>query len=282
MSTKQSEPSREYPLMGLVRERHVDPRNSWVNETYRNMVSFVIRTSDEALNVNQITEKVIEVHNNWPEYAPPSPKKPDWVLPKGRPTRKTVSKHLKELQLVGQVVPVGGLYLSSEKYIEKHANAFNQNVRQLLSSEKPENWNFLPAGSVAGCYIFSDPTGAHYRFQDLLHWQQDRFRDSLFWFDEILRYAISIGALSTETYSNHNLDMRLLKKGWGACFGEARLVVLAFAINPHELMEFLKTPVGRNLVNVRLEQSWNEIKSRGERDQPLYRNWNAVYGGSKK
>lgn len=213
----------------------------------------------------------------WSDFAPPLPKSASWELPKGNPTRKTVSKHLKEMLDHGWVVTIGGLYVSTRKYIETNSTNLNQAVRQLILSQEPEKWNFTHAAPAAGCYIFSDPPGAHRRFQDLLNRQQIRFRDSLFWLDDVLRYAISTGALSTDVYSKHQLDVRLLKKGWKGCFSNTKLVILAFAFSPQEFLEFLTTPPGKSLAEIRLDKNWDEIKSQGEKDYPLYENWRATY-----
>jgi hypothetical protein len=268
---------REYPLKGGVFEKGLDPRNAWIDETYRNMVYFVLRRGDEALNINQITEKLRDIRYQWRDFAPPLPNNASWELPKGNPTRKTVSKHLKELLDHAWVVTIGGLYIPTRKYIDKNTAHLNQAVRQLISSQDPEKWNFTYAGPVAGCYVFSDPPGSHRRIQDILHFQQKKFRDSLFWLDDVLRYAISIGALSTDVYSKHELDVRVLKKGWEQCFSSTKLVILAFAFSPQEFLEFLITPPGKSLAEIRLDKNWEEIKSQGERDYALYENWRVTY-----
>ena len=276
------EPSREYSLKSQGHEKPIDPRNAWVYETYRNMVYHIVRTSDEAVNISQMTQRLCEIRRDWREFAPPPPKNVEWRLPKGTPTRKTVSKHLKEMQDRGWVVSVGGLYVSTRGYIEKYAGDFNQSVRQLISNQEPEKWNFLHAGPVAGCYVFSDPPGSHRRIQDLLHWQQNKFRDGLFWLNDILRYAISVGELSTDVFSKHELDGQLLKKGWEGCFADTKLVILAFAFSPPKFLEFLNTYPGKALAKTHLEQSWDAIKSEGRRAQALYRNWKSVYSEERK
>jgi hypothetical protein len=274
---EKSKAFREYPLKSGVFEKGLDPRNAWTDETYRNMVYYVLRVSDEALNINQITEKLRDIRDRWSDFAPPLPNNASWELPKGNPTRKTVSKHLKEMLDHAWVVTIGGLYIPTRKYIDKNAVDLNQAVHQLISSQDPEKWNFTHAAPVAGCYVFSEPPGSHRRIQDILHMQQKKFRDSLFWLDDLLRYAISTGALSTNVYSKHQLNVRLLKNGWERCFFNTKLVILAFAFSPKEFLEFLTTPPGKSLAEIHLEKNWEEIRSQAERDYPLYENWRATY-----
>lgn len=257
---------RDYPQK---RGRPLNGHQTWLDQTYRDMVAYIVR-NNPWLNINQITEQLIEIKPKWMEMTSKHRKGNQRDLRKGTPTRKTVRKHLRQMLDAGEVLSVGGLFVLPGDYANKEAPGLNRSVRRILSKGLCESWNFGYAGSVAGCYIFSQPELSHQGFQDLLNIESEQFRDSLFWLDEILRYAISVGKLSPRTYSNNKIDMALLREGWAKCFGKARLFVFAIAISPPRFLEFLTTDPGKALATHRLEKSWQGIVEKAERDRANY------------
>lgn len=251
------------------RARPLNGHQLWLDQTYRDMVAYIVR-NNPWLNINQITERLIEIKPKWKEMTTKYRKQNQGGFPGGKPTRKTVRKHIRQMLIAGEVLSVGGLFVSPSDYANKEASELNRSIRRILSKSPCEPWNFGYAGSAAGCYIFSQPAYSHQRFQDLLDLEIEQFKDSLFWLDEILRYAISIGKLSPRTYSNNEMDMALLKEGWGKCFGETKLLVFAMALSPPKFLEFLTTNPGRALMTHRLKESWQGIVEKAERDRASF------------
>lgn len=268
---RESEPDRptgDYP--STKKEGSLDPHQKWVEESYREMVSFVVR-HNPALNINKITEKVVEIRDKWPEMIEPYRKSEGRKLPKGKPTRKTVSKHLRALQNENLVVEVGGLFLSAFDYLQKYSVSLDESVLKLLAGKAYDKWSFTPAAKVAGCYTFSDPPPRlQQEYQAMTQIQRERFKDDLFWLDDILRCAIGAGKMSSEIYSDGTIDVKLLKKGWKKFFQSTRLIVFAMAVNPPEFLEFLTTSPGRTLFAQRLQRNWDQIRKDVDADVERY------------
>jgi hypothetical protein len=233
------------------------------------MVAYIVR-NNPWLNINQMTERLIELKPKWKEMTTKYRKQNEGELPKGKPTRKTVRKHIRQMLTAGEVLSVGGLFVSPGDYVNKESSDLNRSLRRTLSKGLCESRNFGYAGSVAGCYIFSQPAFSHQGFQDLFNIESEQFKESFFWLDEILRYAISIGKISPRTYSRNEIDMALLRQGWGECFGKTKLFVFAIAISPPKFLEFLMTNPGKALMTHRLEKSWQSIVEKAERDRANY------------
>jgi hypothetical protein len=170
------------------------------------------------------------------------------------------------------VLTVGGLFVSTHGYVKKYSEELNQSVRKLLSSPDLDKWNFTYAGPVAACYAFSKPGGSHWKFRDILNLHGERFRDSLFWIDDILAYGIMMDWLPLSVYSEKKkrIDTHALRDGWKRIFGDARLFVFATAISPPEFLEFLVSSTGQALLESRLETNWNHILDRAERDREKF------------
>jgi len=94
----------------------------------------------------------------------------------------------------------------------------------------------------------------------------------LFWLNDILRDAIANEHLSEKVFSQRrngraHINMDLLEKGWKSYFGDTKLFTLTFAFSPPEVLEFLKSPVGRNLATKYLQNKWNKISEDVEKDR---------------
>jgi len=257
--------SRDYPHMKQGDEKTLDPHQKWVQDIYRDLVDYVVR-EHPGLNINQITDVVIAERENWFKRIKQSPPDENRRLPLGAPTRKTVSRHLKMLEAKSRVVEIGGQYLSAFDYVAKHSKALSGQVKRLLKNKSFDTWSFLPAGRVAGLFTFTSPTPYHSGVADLKMLQQERFADSLFWIDDILRDAILTKKMSPKVYSNGLINMNLLKAGWEGFFGDTNLIIFAFAINLPEFLQFLTETRGRALLSSRLENNWERLRMDIETD----------------
>ena len=229
------------------------------------MISYIVRYNP-GLNINQITEKLVDVRDKWPELIKPYGSE-ERQLPKGKPTRKTVSRHLRFLQMKGMVVEVGGVFLSAYDYLEKYAASLDKSVLRLLKSSVYDKWHFTPAAAVAACYTFIDPIPqSTQEFQAVTHIQQERVKESMFWLNDILRCAVISKKMSPKVISKGAINMNLLKKGWTKFFGDTRLIVFSVAIDPAEFLDFLTTSPGRVLLGQRLEKDWNQIRKDTDAD----------------
>jgi len=248
-----------------LKRKRSDPHREWLKSTYRDMVGYVVRVNP-GLNVNQITEQVTAIRPKWKELTAGYGEQKGWEFPKGEPERKTVSRHLRELIEAGDVVGVGGLFIPLHKHLEEQAGRLDRLVHKVLSSRRYEPWNIPYAAAAAGCYILSQPAWSHEKFEGLFHIQLERFKNELFWFDDILRFAISDAKLSPRVYSKNQINIDLLKQGWERCFDDTQLFVFAVAVSPPRLLEFLTTQPGRVLAEQRLQQSWKHIVEHAEGD----------------
>jgi hypothetical protein len=232
------------------------------------MVAYVVRYNPW-LNIEQITEQLIKLKPKWKEMTAIYGKENQRELPRGKPTRKTAGRGLRQLFDAGEVVAVGGLFASTYDYVKKHSRELNQSVRRLLKSPDFDKWNFAHAGPVAACYAFSKPDGSHRKFRDILDQHGDRFRDSFFWIDDILAYGLMMEWLPPSVYSEKTkrIDTHVLRDGWKRIFGDTGLFVFATAISPPEFLEFLVSSTGQTLLERRLETNWNHIVDRAERDR---------------
>ena len=59
----------------------------------------------------------------------------------------------------------------------------------------------------------------------------------------------------------------MLEKGWKSYFGDTKLFALTFAFSPPEVLEFLKSQVGRKLATKYLQRNWNKISEDVEKDR---------------
>ena len=243
----------------------LDAYQRWVNQGYRDLIFYVIQ-NNPGFNVSQITERVFETRDEWLGLPGHHAETASRTFPKGKPTRKTIRKHLQEMLELGKIVQVSDGYVSASMYIPEASAELNERVRKLLSSQDPEKWNFTHAGDVAACYISSDPALSHQRFQDLFTLQPARFRNSSFWLDDILREAIIDKHLSNRAYSKEAnlIDTKMVRKGWSKYFGDCELFVFSIAISPPKFLKFLTTHPSRALVANHLQNRWDSIVKEAE------------------
>jgi hypothetical protein len=254
----------------------IDKRQHAVSEAKLELIRYTLRHSP-SLNIAQIARKVPELRNEWAKLVnyPEDIKKE--VL-KGNPQRSTVRKHVQELVNTGEIELVMGKYVPTWMRTEV-ADKLNQPVRDLLSTGYLENRNFTHAMDVAACYVSSDPKESHEQFYHLWKTQIDRFGDSLFWLDDIVKWAMVNDCVSPQVYSEKRglIKMDKLIEGLRRYFGQNRLFVLSMAISPPKLFEFLEDPVGKALATQYLKREWqnilNGVKLQHEKEMRNKKKW---------
>ena len=241
------------------REGIIDPYQEWVSTTYHSLIRDLIKSNNYGLNVSQITARLAELLT--PEYrqrleAPVL--KHGWKMPKGKPTLKTVAEHLNALwaypkESVARVV--GGYY-----FIDSSSTRLNASVRKSVRKKNLVEWNISVARNLAGCYTITDPAKSHYLFFELFQQQVKEFRESGYWLKDILEHMLRYKLVSSEVYSKENgLDKKMLREGWERCFGNTRLLVLAYAVSPPDFLEYLMSPHGTSWATHFLEKKWDSI-----------------------
>ena len=261
----ESERIRDYPLKKRKGELALDRHQKWVQETNRDLVDYVVR-DNPWLNINQITDQVAEVRERWLQTTKAHRKNGDRQLPKGRPTRKTVSNHLKALMSEGRIAEIGGRFASAYDYVASESKALAKSVKRLFRKAVFDQWSFIPAARVAGFFTLADPDPDRPEIQDLKALQQERFKNNLFWLDDILRDAICTRKMSPKIYSNGVVNVDLLQDGWRKFFGNTRVYLLASAINPREFLGFLVTHPGRVLLDQWLKDNWEKMRTEVDTD----------------
>jgi len=181
--------------------------------------------------------------------------------------RKTIRKHLGEMQAKSSVEKVGaGYFLASGA-----SDELNSLVKKAFREGLVNAHNVLFARNTAGCYSIVDPGESRFRFLDWFESKVIRFKDDDLWLDEILTYAIRYGFVSRRVHSKKEkrIDRKLLRKGWEQCFGDTRLLVFAYAISPQDFLRFLLSPRGVSWATRVLERKWDSImKEVTERPAP--------------
>jgi len=237
----------------------MDPYQRWVYATYHSLIRDLIKSNNYGLNISQITARLGELLT--PEYRQrlETPVlKHGWKMPKGKPTRKKVGEHVYALWADPKesVARVGGGYY----FVDSSSTRLNASVRQVLRKENWVDWNISPARNLAGCYTATDPPTSHHLFIDLFKQQVKGFISGGYWLNDILAYMIRYKLISTEVYSKGNgIDKRLLREGWERCFGNTRLLLLAYAISPPDFLEYLMSRHGASWATNVLEKKWDSI-----------------------
>lgn len=171
--------------------------------------------------------------------------------------RKTIRRHLGEMQDKSSVEKVGAGYFLASGSSDKLNNLVRKAFRENLIGEH----NILFARNIAGCYSIVDPQKSHFVFQDLFESKVKRFKDDGLWLDEILAYAITHGFVTGRVYSKKEktINKKLLREGWEHCFRDTRLLVFAYAISPPDFLRYLLSPRGISWVTRVLETKWDSI-----------------------
>jgi hypothetical protein len=238
----------------------LDQHQIQVKHAYRNLIRYTIR-HNAGLNISQIAKKIIEVRSEWQKLAKEIPDNIKSEVIKGEPQRKTITQHLDDMLNQGEIELVRNGYVATGMHLTESSKGINQSVVDLLSSKYLIERNFTHAGNVGACYISSKPNGSHEKFYDLLNSQIQQFGDSIFWLDDIVKHAILKNHISPEFYSKkkNKLNMIRLIEGLSNYFGDNELFILAFAINPPNLLEFLRNPMGNSLASKYLQGRWSRI-----------------------
>jgi hypothetical protein len=186
-------------------------------------------------------------------------------MPKGKPTRKKVGEHLNALWADPKesVARVGGGYY----LIDSSSTRLNASVRKFVRKKNLVEWNISPARNLAGCYTITDPAKSHYLFFDLFQQQVKEFIfESRYWLEDILEHMLRHKLVSSEVYSKENgLDKKMLREGWQRCFGNTRLLVLAYAVSPPDFLDYLMSPHGNSWATNFLEKKWDSIMNEAAR-----------------
>jgi len=247
-------------MMGRGRKSgKTDPYQEWVSATYHTLVRKVVESNNWGLNIIEITAKLGELLT--PEYRQrleATVLEHGWKMPKGKPTRKIVGNHLNAMcgDPEKAVARVGGGYY----IVDSSSTQLNASVRKVLRKKNWFDWNISFARNLAGCYTITDPAKSHHLFIDLFEQQVKRFHGSGYWLKDILAYMIRYNLISSEVYSKENgLDKKMLREGWERCFGNTRLLVLAYAVSPPDFLEYLMSRHGASWVTKVLEKRWDSI-----------------------
>lgn len=258
----------EYP----VRARGIaDPYQSWVESLNRDAVRNIIE-KEPGLNISQIAQKLpkmreallaqeIDRESRLPAALKESLPKLERKLPKAGDSRKTARKHAYEMLIMGRVKKIGaGYYFVPLE--SRVSTELIQSVNNLLTRGKPFDWNFPLAHDVAIYRIVVDPPHYHDQFAGFLNSQIPGFTSSLFFLDAILEDAVGTGCMPTGFYDSRKNAIRLdqLRKGWDNYFRDTKLIVLAFAIEPRKLLQFVESPTGRELALEMLGTRWPTIE----------------------
>ena len=207
--------------------------------------------ANPGLNVSQIARKLAQF------------KPSERTLTIGKEPRITVRKHLNAMLKDREVARFAGVYFLSGGY----STELNNWVKTVLRRNFIADCNIPFAPNVAGCYLVSDPDFSHNPLIGLFEPLVERFAKSCFWLEDILTYAIGGGLMSARVYSNENgmIDKKKLMQGWNRCFGNTRLIVLAYAISPPELLSYITSDRGQSWATDILGQKWEAIVQAAKR-----------------
>jgi hypothetical protein len=177
-----------------------------------------------------------------------------------KPTRKTVRKHLGRMLLEGKVWNIRFRYILMEDVYGK-SYELDSLVRKVLCQNAMEDVNYAFVHNTAGCYLTTQPAlPSELVVATALHQQEAvRFARELFWLEELVILALRHGRLSRKALSKKGIDFTLLSRGLKRSFGNTELILLTFALNPPELLNFLETPSGQALAKKSLEEKRDDI-----------------------
>jgi hypothetical protein len=264
--------NRKHGVGYPVRARGItDPYQSWVESLNRDAVRNIIE-NEPGLNLSEIAQRLprmreallaqeVEQESRLPAALKESLPKFKRRLPKPGDARKTARKHAYQMLSMGRVEKIrrGYYRLPPESRVP---TKLTQSVNELLTHGTPSDWNFPIARDAAIYRIFVNPPRYHDHFAGLLSSLIPRFTHSIFFLDEILEDAIGSGYMSVGVYDHgkKSINLEQLRKGWNDYFEDTKLIVIAFAIDPPRLLEFVQSPIGRGLTTNMLANSWPSIE----------------------
>ena len=250
--------ANEYPVRR--RRGFLNGHQRSVNQAYEDLIRYTIRWNPR-LNTSKLADKLLETRNEWRKLATEYPEAIREKILRGKPTRKTVQKHLDKMIDRGMVERLPRGYVLTSMHLPEVSAELNRSVRKLLSNGNLEDRNITYAGDAVACYVTSDPIWSHERLKALIKLQIDTLTDSLFWLDDILKCALVEEYLQPKMYSRQDrkINNSMLRKGWGEYFGNNNLLVFSVANSPPKLLEFLTSRNGNALVTEYLENRWDKI-----------------------
>jgi hypothetical protein len=184
-------------------------------------------------------------------------------LPKGKPQRDTVRKHLRRMEAKGKVWKIRHGHILMEDVVGK-SYELHRRVSGVLSGVlrqgELEDVNYALAQNTAGCYLATQPAGPiDFAFAGSFHLQEAlRFAKGLFWLEDMVALAIRRGHLSRRVLRKE-INFARLNEGLKRSFGNTELIVLAFAVNLSGLLSFLATASGQAQATRILEQKRDAI-----------------------
>lgn len=209
-------------------------------------------------------------------------------VPKAGNSWLTARRHLEELRKIFHYTrKVGRLYFPSRPVVSTELSAA---LHRLLRPPNYQEFNFPQAPSVGLFQTYVSPTENHlvpltepfricpsymsepdtnepdriqyrYAFDEFFGSQFQEFTSRMLHLDQIIEEAIAHGKMSQEVYdqARKRLNLTLLKKGWKAYFGDAKLLAWVFAINPIGLLECIETNGEEEATRV-ISQHWTSIQ----------------------
>jgi hypothetical protein len=246
--------SNEYPLGGRGRGRTEQNRLRY--NAYEELIVRALRAKPWS-NVTEIVRESSRILRE-------EPLRQDVAVQK--PTRKTVLKHLRQMEgdpTIGRESKVWKIrhrYILMEDVVGK-SYELHRLVSRVLGRGELEDVNYSFVHNTAGCYLATQPTHPHdFVVAGSLHLLGAiRFAKELFWLEDLVAFAIEYRHLSRRVLSRKKINFARLSRGLKDSFGDTEVIMLAFAVKLPELLNFLKTPSGQALASRILEEKREDI-----------------------
>jgi hypothetical protein len=160
----------------------------------------------------------------------------------------------------GKVWKIRHRYILMEDVVGK-SYELHRHVRSVLDRGDLEDANYAFVHNAAGCYLATQPPAPiDFAFAGSFHLQEAlRFAKGLFWLEDMIALALKRGHLSRRVLSGKEINFARLNQGLKHSFGDTELIVLAFAVNLSELLNFLATASGQALATRILEEKRDAI-----------------------
>jgi hypothetical protein len=195
--------------------------------------------------------------------------------------RRIVRKHLNHIRERGEIDKIGAGYV----LVPPISIELNDLTHKTLATNSCEDWNPIFPHNVAGAYVFSEPDKSHNLYRYLFDPIVETFFKDGFWIDNILAYAISWRRLRKNVVSKGlqpEMNVKLLKRGWRACFGDSKLFIVAFAFSPPHFLDYLTTPAGQKWLTRHLTSNWNSVLGQVKKQRLEFKELRALAKQHKK
>lgn len=244
--------SNEYPH---GHPKRMDKGHHRVYDPYEELIVEVLRRKPWS-NISEIVRELESIRKERVKLD----------LPEGKPTRKTVLKHLRRMEgdpTIGRESKVWKIrhrYILMEDVVGK-SYELHRLVGKILRKGELENVNYSFVHNTAGCYLATQPSHPHdFVVAGSLHLLGAiRFAKELFWLEDLVAFAIEYRHLSRRALSRKKINFARLSQGLKDSFGDTEVIVLAFAVKLPELLNFLNTPSGQALASRILEEKREDI-----------------------